>query len=295
MNRVCLLIAALAVITSAQKFEVASIKPNKENDHRVMIGMAPGGRFTAHGVTVKQLISMAYGVRDHQLTGLPGWAESERYDISAKPEGAPPENAAPPNRMPSEAEMQTQQEKMRAMMKDLLADRFGLKVHPETKEMPVYALVVAKNGSKLEESKEGAPPIVDFGGRGPMAGGRGPGSDDVRQTRGGPMMRMGRGQITAQDMRMPMLVEQLSRTLGRNVIDKTGLTGKYDVKLNWTPDESQPAAFPGGDGPRTDAATPETGPSLFTAIQEQLGLKLESQKGPVEVIVVDHIEKATEN
>src|ERR1700730_18395212 len=103
MHRICILIAAFAATSWAQKFEVASIKPNKENDHRVMIGMAPGGRFTAHGVTVKQLIAMAYGVRDHQLTGLPGWAESERYDISAKPEGAPSENAAPPTKMPSEA------------------------------------------------------------------------------------------------------------------------------------------------------------------------------------------------
>ena len=296
MHRACILLAAFAAAAWAQKFEVASIKPNHSGDRRVGIGIQPGGRFNATNVTVKLLITMAYGIRDHQLSGLPGWAEAEHYDITAKPEGAPPENAGTERKMPTEAEMQTQQEKMRAMVQDLLADRFGLKVHRETKELPVYALVVAKNGPKLEESKEGAPDIVDFGGRG-----RGPdegkirGPDDVKQTRRGPMIRMGRGQLAGQEMRIPMLVEQLSRITGRNVIDKTGLTGKYDIKLNWTPDEAQGAGFGGGDGPRPDAAPADTGPSLFTAIQEQLGLKLESQKGPVEVIVVDHIEKATEN
>jgi len=292
MYRITFAIAALTTLATgarAQKFDVASIKPNHTGDGRVGIGMQPGGRFTANNVTVKMLITIAYGIRDHQLSGLPGWAESERYDISAKPENA--EGLAPPadDKIPSEAEMQTRQEKMRAMMQDLLADRFGLKIHRETKEMPVYALVVAKNGPKLEESKEGAPDIVDFGGRG-----RGP--DDVKQIRRGPMIRMGRGQFAGQEMRMPMLVEQLSRITGRNVIDKTGLTGKYDIKLNWTPDESQAGLGGGPDGAHgPEAASADSAPPLFIAIQEQLGLKLESQKGPVEVVVVDHIAKASEN
>jgi uncharacterized protein (TIGR03435 family) len=289
MYRITFAIAAFTAAAWAQKFEVASIKPNHTGDGRVGIGMQPGGRFTATNVSVKMLITIAYGIRDHQVSGLPGWAESEHYDISAKPENT--DGLGPPadGKMPSESEMQTRQEKMRAMMQNLLEDRFGLKIHRETKELPVYALVVAKNGPKLEEAKEGAPDVVDFGGRG-----RGP--DDVKQVRRGPMIRMGHGQFAGQEMRMPMLVEQLSRITGRNVIDKTGLTGKYDIRLNWTPDESQPAFGGGPDkGPRPDAASPDSAPPLFTAIQEQLGLKLESQKGPVDVVVIDHIAKASEN
>src|SRR5262249_987524 len=160
--------------------------------------MAPGGRFSATGVDVKRLMAMAYNVRDYQITGLPSWAESDQFDITAKPEGdAPPQEG----RAPTPAEMQTQQQKMRAMLKDLLADRFGLKIHTETKELPVYALVLAKGGPKMQESTVvPPPPDRDGGGRG----------------RGGQVIRMSRGQIDGQGMPMQMLVNQLSTILGRN-------------------------------------------------------------------------------
>jgi len=287
MNRI-LLVLVFAASGWAQKFEVASIKPNREGGNRVMIGLRPGGRFNAEGVSVKMLITFAYGIRDYQLTGLPSWADSDRYNISAKPEGAGPETPPDPSKIPSEAEMKTQGEKTRAMVANMLEERFGLKIHRETKELPVYALVVGKNGPKLLDAKEGNPDILDFGGRG-----RGPGPDDVKQVRRGEGMRMGRGQFAGQEVTAATLATQLSTILGRNVIDKTGLTGKYDVKLSWTPDESQPAMLK--DPTNAAASTPDSGPSIFTAIQEQLGLKLDSQKGPVEIVVVDHIEKPTEN
>jgi bla regulator protein BlaR1 len=267
MHRI-FLATALAGAVFAQKFEVASIKPNKSNDHRIMIGIQPGGRFNASNVTVKQLITMAYGIRDYQVSGLPSWAESDHYDIAAKPEGG--DSSAP--------DAKTQQEKMRAMIKDLLADRFGMKTHSETKELPIYALVVAKNGPKMEESKENAPEAAD----------------GVPRGRGGQMIRMGRGQLSGQEMRMDMLVNQLSQILRRNVVDKTGLTGKYDIKLNWTPDPGEGGMMPGpSDGAPPPSA--DSGPSIFTAIQEQLGLKLDSQRGPVELVVVDKIERPSEN
>jgi len=144
------------------------------------------------------------------------------------------------------------------MMQALLADRFKLALHRDTKELPVYALTIARGGPKLSAS-------------------------------GGefPRMRIGRGQIEAQKWTMAKFASDLARQLGRPVIDRTELAGTYDFKLEWTPDESQPgSAEPGGE--RTISVV---GPSIFTALQEQLGLRLESTKGPVEILVVDHVEK----
>jgi len=268
-------VLVLAGFAFAQKFEVASIKPSKADPHRVMIGMRPGGRFTAEGASLKQLVSMAYNVRDHQIVGLPAWADSDRYDIDAKPEGV--SDAAPsaaPNSPPNPAQMQAQQEKMRAMLRDMLEDRFSLKIHKDSKEMPIYALVVAKGGPKLEEYADA------------------PGASNQPN-----MMRMGRGQINANGVPIGLLVNQLAGMVGRSVIDKTGLTGRYNIKLTWSPDPGEGGALrgpgPGPDGPPPPSS--DSGPSIFTALQEQLGLRLESQKGPVELIVVDKVEKPTGN
>jgi uncharacterized protein (TIGR03435 family) len=158
--------------------------------------------------------------------------------------------------------------------------------------MPVYNLVIGKNGLKMAESQPSAPDVV------PGASGRGPdgarGPDSGRGIEGGrgpmraQMMSMRRGEIAAQEVPITLLVNQLSSILGRNVIDKTGLTGRYDIKLTFTPEDSQSAL-------RNGEPAPETGPSIFTAVQEQLGLKLEPSKGPVDLIVVDHVDKPTEN
>lgn len=262
-------------------FEVASIKPNRSGDlnRRIMFQFLPG-RLNATGITVKLLISMAYDVKEFQVSGGPGWIDSQRFDIDAKEEDsqAEEEHKLPPEKI---------REHNQLMMQSLLADRFKLKVSHQTKELPVYALVVAKNGPKLKEAKPGD--TYPNGIKGP---------DGVAH--GGLfMMRAGGGEMTGLGIPLANLVMMLSQQLGRNVLDQTGLKGNYDIHLKWTPDEPQTAMFSGPAGakpPGDNPAPPDSsGPSIFTALQEQLGLKLDSTKGPVEILVVDHIEQPSEN
>lgn len=188
---------------------------------------------------------------------------SERYDITAKAEG---------DGSPSP-------EQLRPMVQALLADRFKLAVHRGTKELSMYALVVGKNGPKLKENHDVEPDAPS-----PTGG---------RRLRGA-QFRMGRGLISGQRVPMTMLASQLAQQLGRAVVDKTGLKGNYDFSLEWTPEEGLPLGPKEGG---SDAPPPSdaSGPSIYTALQEQLGLKLEATKGPVEILVIDHIEKASEN
>jgi bla regulator protein blaR1 len=248
---------ALKAQTPASKeFEVASIKPSAPQAMgmmRVGVEMLPGGRVSMTGVSVKFLIQQAYGVRDFQIAGGPGWIGSDRYDITAKPETA------------------STGDQVKTMIQALLADRFKLKFHRETKELPTYALVVAKGGPKLHASE-----VQDKG----------------SENRRGTQIRMMRGQFDVQDAPMAALANQLGQVLGRSVIDKTELTGNYDFKLEWTPDESEGGMFRGAEA--HPEARPE-GPSLMTALQEQLGLKLDSTKGPVEILTIDRVEKPSEN
>jgi uncharacterized protein (TIGR03435 family) len=259
-RRVPVLALTLAIACQAQQatpkvFDVASIKPNADNDNRIMIRLQPGGVFTATGITARQLINQAFNVRDHQISGGPGWISSDRYDIKAKAEGLP--DHVPPG-------------EMRPYLKNLLEDRFKLKTHSEEKEMPIYALVVGKGGPKLKATEGTAP---------------------------GPGMRMGRGEINATKVTLSMLAQQLSQQLGRNVVDKTGLSGEFDILLQWTPEVGQGGGGPFGGPPPPDAipAGDSSGPTIFTALQEQLGLRLESQRGPVPVLIIDSIEKPSEN
>jgi len=248
----------------AQEFEAASIKPSAPIAMgRVMVGveMMPGGRISMGGVTVSLLIQQAFQVREFQVVGGPDWVRSEGYDIVAKPEGA----ATP--------------EQVRIMLQTLLKDRFKLQFHKETKELPTYALVVAKGGPKLKVSEE----IGDGEGRGSgRGGGRG-------------RFMVERGHFEANGLPVSALANQLAQSLGRSVIDKTELHGEYDFELDWTPDQNQQGVMrvPGGDAP--PPAPDSQGVSIFTAVQEQLGLKLEASKGPVEIIVVDGAEKASNN
>jgi uncharacterized protein (TIGR03435 family) len=182
---------------------------------------------------------------------------TERYDINAKPEDA------------------ASQEQVKLMVQALLADRFKLQFRRETKELPTYTLVVAKGGPKLKR-------YVETDGDGDGSGGG----------RGGTMRMMGRGHFEANGIPVSGLANQLSQALGRSVIDKTELKGNYDFKLDWTPDEIPPGVRPVGDHP---TPAPADGTSIFAAVQEQLGLKLEGSKGPVEILIVDRVEKATEN
>jgi uncharacterized protein (TIGR03435 family) len=239
-------------------FEVASIKPSKAGSggsHSSFDDV----RLTATNISVKTLIQYdAYGIPGPQILGGPNWVGSDRFDIEAKVDDVVVAEMAKLDR-----EQRNQME--RQMVQQLLADRFKLAVHFETKELPVYALVVAKGGPKLAVST-----VKD----------------------GGTSVSSGNARMTAKGVTMTKLAQTLTqvlaRELGRIVIDKTGIDGKYDVKLEWAPDSG--SATPGGSN---DIAPP--GPSIFTATQEQLGLKLESTKAAVETLVIDHIEQPSEN
>jgi uncharacterized protein (TIGR03435 family) len=253
------------------EFEVASIKLNKSGDGFIRIMPARGGRFTATNVPLQVLITIAYRIKDFQLSGAPPWVMSERYDVEAKAEGNPELDAVLP------------------MLQTLLEDRLQFKFHRDTKEMQIYALVVSKPG-KLHPAEgecgprpDGLPPPPE------------PGKVPTPPC-GGFFMFPGR--LNGQKVPITQLVDVLSRFTGRIVVDKTNLTGKYDINLEYTPDQGQILGPPPGGGPNGLPSLPPidpNGPSLFTALQEQFGLKLESQKGPVEMIVVDHIERPSEN
>ena len=247
-------------------FEVASIKPNNSGDNRVMTRSVGNGRFSAAGVTVKMLIGLAYRVRDFQILGGPNWINTDRFDIEAK----------------AETGASLQRRQMGLMMQSLLADRFQLKVHAETKELPVYELVVAKDGAKLQAAPEPERP-------GPRAAPR-PQPTPGGRPEPGSIISSRRGDVSGYAIPLATLIEFLSQTLGRTIVDRTGITGFFDIMLQWAPD-------PGEFSPGPDARPPvdPSGPSIFTALQEQLGLRLESSKGPVEVIVIDSVEKPSEN
>jgi bla regulator protein blaR1 len=250
-----LLCASLAWAQSSngvsQRFEVASIKPSQPGVHGMIVNNGPqlgaGGRFNASNVTVKALIEQAYGLLDSQVSGGPGWIDTERYDLAAKADGS------------------VNNDQLRAMLQTLLAERFNLKLRTDTKDLPGYALVVGKGGSKLHKSEAAES-----------------------------QMRMGRGQLAGQKVSPQMLAASLSRLLGRTVTNRTELSGDFDFNLAWTPDESQPNS-PLGGFPLERSSNDVSGPSLFTAVQEQLGLRLDAQRVPTAVVVIEHVEKPTEN
>jgi uncharacterized protein (TIGR03435 family) len=239
-------------VPSLTVFEAASVKPSSPGDVRgATFGFTPGGGLKITNGTLRGIIEMAYGVRDFQIVGGPGWLNSDRYDISARSTPGAPGGIA----------------ETRLRLQTLLASRFQLKVHRETRELPVYALVVARGGSKL------------FSAPAPV------GEQSM------PGIRAECGRMTGTMTSMTNLGVYLERQLRRSVLDRTGLTGRYNFELDWMPD-SGPCATPAPDGAAVDSSG---GPSLFTALQEELGLKLESTKGPVEVIFLDHAEKADDN
>jgi len=259
--------------TPRPEFEVASVKPNTSGTNMVRI-MAPpnGGRLTVTNGSLRMLIAYAYKVKNFELSGTQGWMDSERYDVVAKaPDGSHGE------------------EQLQLMTRTLLEDRFKLMVHRETKEMPVYALLPGKNGPKLPEAKEGG--CATFGPNLPPPA-RGPGQFPPTPCGG---FFMGPNRMEGGKISMKQLVDGLSNILGRPVIDKTGFTGTFDVHLEFSPEGTAFGGglpgMPGGLPPGFDTS----GPSIFTAVQDQLGLKLESQKGPAEILVIDHAERASEN
>ncbi len=267
---------------STPGYEVASIKPNKSDNNRSRLMFRPDG-LSATGGTLQMLIKAAYEIEDSQISGAPSWLQSEKYDIEAKMDSAVADELR-------KLDPDQSKDAREHMLQALLADRFKLTIHRETKELPVFALVIAKNGPKLQEAKPGDPYPNGF--KGPNGGS---GAGMMR----GSLGAGGKSELVGQAVPMSSLVRLLSGQLHRTVVDNTGLAGKYDFALQWTPDESPGAVLKGADGgqPGSDSASSSdsSGPTIFTAVQEQLGLKLESQKGPVQILVIDHVEKPSEN
>ena len=270
----------------ALTFEVASVKANKSGDNRTMIGGQPGGRFNVTNAALRQVILLAYQIQPFQLIGAPNWINDERFDIVAKaPAGTPmvgPAGGGAPG-------------PMQFMLRNLLADRFKLKTHTETREMPMYALVVARADGKLgPKMKQASVDCAALRGRGP-GGPPAPPAPGERPQCG---MMMGIGSVAAGGVSMTQLAQLLSQRVGRTVVDKTGLTGFYEFNLDFTPDQMPPAGAPGPVAPPGAPPLPPVdpnGPSIYTALQEQLGLKLDAQRGPVEVTIVDSIDHPTED
>ena len=256
------------------------------------LGAGPGGgRFRVTNVPLRQLIVLAYADRSKGLpgpggpglsiTGGPSWINTDRYDIEARPEQGFIPTA----------------EQAQKMLQALLEERFGLKVRHETKDGPIYALTVAKGGLKAKKSADQTP--LNFGS--PTPGGRAGGPPPPAPgppppfTPGSPMprgmMMMGIGQLRATAQTMTGFAGLLTGSAGRKVVDRTNLEGLYDFELNFTPDQIPANLPPDAPFPRPDP----NGPSIFTALQEQLGLKLDSATGPLESIVIENVHKPTEN
>ncbi len=217
----------------------------KRNGQSPGVGSS-GNRVTVSAQPVGGLIRVAYDVRNYQLAGGPNWVNDDAYDIAAKAEG----------------DNTLSVDQVRKLLQALLADRFQLKLHRETREMPVYSLVVGKNGQKVQ---------AGTGDQFHMNVTRRPGQTLIAVSKGS----------------MAQLSATLSSQVGRPVMDRTGLKGGYDFKLSFAPESLQ--ADPNA------AASDSTAPSIFTAVQEQLGLRLDSTKAPVEVLVIDHVERPSEN
>ncbi len=290
-------------------FEVASVKPNKSGDGRINVGLQPGGRFTATNITLGMLLGQAYrlqggrgggpGAANPLILNAPNWINSDHFDIIAKADAN-----VPPDQFPE-------------LIKSLLIERFKLAAHTESRELQVYALVVARSDGKLgpglrPASADCAATIAARGRGGPPPGPGGPGGPGGAGAVGrGPiappqpgqpmpcgMMRFGPGNLAAGGTPIAQLATNLSPSVNRIVVDKTGLTGVYEFDLRWTPDQ-MPQGGPGPAGPPPGPSPfpsiDPNGPSIFTAVQEQLGLKLDSTKAPVDVLVIDHVEQPTED
>ena len=261
------------------EYEVASIKPTKPDDNQVTRMLNSPDAFTATNVTLMMVMTSAYGVQDYQVLGAPNWANADRYDIEAKLSGSVTD--ALQKLTPPERALIRQQ-----MLQALLADRFKLTIQRVTKQLPVFTLLIGKGGSKLNEAKpddaypngsHGADSVSD-------AGQITIGGNPTRQT------------MTGHAVPIARLAYMLTRGLERPVLDETGLTGNYDFTITFSPDQSQsPQTGGGAIGSAPTVALDSAAPSLSTAVEEQLGLKLQSGKGPVEIIVVDHVERPVGN
>ena len=317
---VCLAVAlscAALTITAqsppAPAFDVTSVKRNTSTGP-MTIRNAPGN-FSAVNMPLRQLIRIAYQMQEFQLTDVPDWANTDRFDVEGRFD---PAAIRPPGPTP-------QTPPMMLMLRGLLRDRFGLVARVETRELPILVLRVVRTDGRLGpqlkpstadctaggpqgrgpiDGRGGPPPAGRIGGPidgragGPPSDGRGlppPGTPFSLGERPVCGDRMGFGQLLSGGTPMSRLTTQiLTQLTGRVVVDKTGLTGAYDIDLKWTPTPDQLPQGPPPPGFELPAIDPN-GPSLFTALQEQLGLKLDAERGPVQVLVVGKLVQPTEN
>jgi bla regulator protein BlaR1 len=273
-----LAISPLRAVTSAQvqapgaapAFDVASVKPNHSGDIRVVIQAMPGGRYMATNATLRILIRDAYALESFQLLGGPGWLDSDRFDISAK---------APGNPTPAQ---------QRLMLRALLEERFKLSVHTETRDLPRYALVLARTdgklGPQLRRTGTDCSQAPEWIGTGPPPA-RGP---DSPCRSAGPGVG---GAMRFRGITLDAFAKFLATPVRRPVIDRTGLAGDFDIELGMSTEFGPPPPPPG----QPDQVDRTSAPSIFTALQEQLGLKLDPQRGPVDVLVIDHVERPVPN
>ncbi|HEY1803357.1 MAG TPA: TIGR03435 family protein [Terracidiphilus sp.] len=233
----------------APQFDIAAIHLHQPMPHERSHIVDSNGSFTTVNVTMKAILQWAFDLPESRIVGGPSWLESDDWDIEAKSESSIDMQK---NYDPAAARLEKQR-----MVQALLADRFHLVTHTETRELPIYALVAAKGGPKFLATH----------------------ADGNKFDRWNNRIELEGGQNT-----VAVLAEELAQTLGRVVVDQTGIQGRYKIVLNWSPDDLA-----------TGSSEPDSGPSIFTAIQEQLGLRLEPQKGPVQVLVIDRVEKPSEN
>jgi uncharacterized protein (TIGR03435 family) len=233
-------------------FEVASVKQNKSGKPGFVGGQDGSTEFRVTNIPLRVLISQAYGIRRSELIGGPAWLDTDRFDILGKM--ARPGSAFP-------------------MLQTLLADRFKLVTHTESRELPIYALIVASSDGRLGPKLH---PSTCVAGLTPDSKSCG--------------FRQGPGLLVGSDVAIAILINvSLSPEVQRTVVDRTGLSGTFDIDLHWLPDTPAP-------GPQRATPPPDLGaPSIFTAVQEQLGLKLEPTKAPFDVLIIDHVEHPTED
>ena len=261
-------------------FEIASVKPNKSGAEDRYIRIDPSGTsLTVVNMQLRELITFAYQIQRFQLEGGPDWIASDRFDILAKPERA----------VPSTRAFFDGQEPLRMMVRTLLADRFKLVMHKETKELPIFELVLARQDGRLGPQLR--PAAVDCAARAAAAkGGATTPASSGPQGRGSCFMNLNPVSVRGGGVTLAMLANILAGPAQRLVIDRTGLTGDWDLEVNYTPDRSQ--VPPGVELP---SSVDPNGPSLYTAIEEQLGLKLRPARGPVEVLVIDSVQQPSPN
>lgn len=265
------LIAVACFAQQSPEFEAASIKMNLSGASGAGVAL-PTGRLVATNVPMRVLLRFAYNVQDSRVLGAPDWLGTLRYDVTAKAEGSPPPD------------------QIRLMVRSMLADRLRLVVHREKRETQIYEMTAAKGGLKLEPSSAGSCQIVDRDH--PPA----PPSAATPPPRYCGNVGLGPGQINGWGVPMTRFADALSDMLGRTVVDKTGAVGNFDIIFRFTPDQ---AMMPNMAGPLRPGDTPEgldlVSPNIFTALQEQLGLKVASAKGEAEMLVIDHVERPSEN